>query len=593
MELGSSNALAENEFVRFTVMKQKSSRYIALCLVIAILVPFHAGALGAAREPVYAKHAMVASQHPIASKIGVEVLKKGGNAVDAAIAVGLALAVVYPEAGNIGGGGFMLIRKPNGETAAIDYREMAPAAAGRDMFVGKDGNLIRGEGSSDVGYRASGVPGTLAGFELAFKKHGSGKVKWADLVEPARVAAADGYLLTHRLAELFKTYKETLSRYPESKRVFLKNGAFYEGGELFKQPDLARTLARVKANGSSDFYRGATARLIAADMKANNGLITLDDLKNYLAKERTPLKGSYRGHEIITMPPPSSGGIVMLQVLNMLEGYDVRAMGANSAAKFHLFTEASRRAFADRAEFMADPDFAQVPTSQLVDKNYAATRRNSIDQTKAGTSATVGHGAVHISEGTETTHFTVIDKDGMVVSNTYTINDLYGSRVTIKGTGVLMNDEMDDFAARPGVPNMFGLIQGERNKVEGGKRPLSSMTPTIVLRKDGSFWFALGARGGPRIISAVMQSVINVIDHDMNIQDAIDSPRIHHQWLPDEIMFEPNGISPDTRKILDSYGHKFVTRPGNIASATGVMTTDSGLRMGAIDSRSDGEAIGY
>jgi gamma-glutamyltranspeptidase/glutathione hydrolase len=574
------------------VNKQKSSRYIALCLVLAILVQFQS-ASGAAREPVYAKHAMVASQHPIASKIGIDVLKKGGNAVDAAIAVGLALAVVYPEAGNIGGGGFMLIRKPNSETAAIDYREMAPGAAHRDLFVDKDGNLIKGEGSSDVGYRASGIPGTLAGFELAFKKHGSGKVKWADLVEPARAVAENGYVLTHRLAELFKGYKDTLSRYPESKRVFLRDGRFYEGGELFRQPDLARTLGRIKANGAKDFYQGETARMIAADMKANNGLITLEDLRKYVAKERTPLKGNYRGHEIITMPPPSSGGIVMLQVLNMLEGFDIKAMGANSAAKLHLLTEASRRAFADRAEFMADPDFADVPTSKLIDKNYAVSRRNTIDQTKAGTSAAVGHGTVQISEGTETTHFTVIDKDGMVVSNTYTINDLYGSRVTIKGTGVLMNDEMDDFAARPGVPNMFGLIQGDRNKVEGGKRPLSSMTPTIVLRKDGSVWFALGARGGPRIISAVMQSVMNVIDHDMNIQDAIDAPRIHHQWLPDEIMFERNGISPDTRKILDSYGHKFVTRPGNIASATGIMVTDTGLRMGAIDSRSDGEAIGY
>jgi gamma-glutamyltranspeptidase/glutathione hydrolase len=576
-------------------MKIRTSRWLTMVMMASLIwavVPLQAGAaIGA--SPVYAKHAMVASQHPIASKIGIDILKRGGNAVDASIGIGLALAVVYPEAGNIGGGGFMLIRKPNGETAAIDYREMAPGAANRDLFVDKDGKLIKGEGSSDVGYRASGVPGTLAGFELAFKKHGSGNVKWAELVEPARAVAANGYVLTHRLAELFKSYKETLSKYPESKRVFLKDGAFYEAGEVFRQPDLARTLARVKSNGASEFYRGETARLIAADMKANNGLITLNDLNNYVAKERTPLKGNYRGHEIITMPPPSSGGIVMLQVLNMLEGYDIRSMGANSAAKFHLLTEASRRAFADRAEFMADPDFAEVPTARLIDKNYAVGRRSSIDLTKAGTSATVGHGAVQISEGTETTHFTVIDKDGMVVSNTYTINDLYGSRVTIKGTGVLMNDEMDDFAARPGVPNMFGLLQGERNKVEGRKRPLSSMTPTIVLRKDGSFWFALGARGGPRIISAVMQTVLNVIDHDMNIQNAIDAPRIHHQWLPDEVFFEPNGMSPDTRKILDSFGHKFAEKPGNIASATGIMVTDSGLRMGAIDPRSDGEAIGY
>ncbi|MFL6468763.1 MAG: gamma-glutamyltransferase [Pyrinomonadaceae bacterium] len=544
-------------------------------------------------EPSIAKHAMVASQHPLASQIGVNILKKGGNAVDAAIGIGLALAVVYPEAGNIGGGGFMLIRKPDGKTTSIDYREMAPSAAGSDLFVDKNGKLIKGEGSSSVGYRASGVPGTLAGFELAFKRHGSGKVSWADLVEPARLLAANGYVLTHRLAELFKSYKETLSRYPESNRIFLNGGRFWEAGDLFQQPDLAKTLSRIKVKGASDFYRGETARLIVTDMKTNNGLITLDDLKNYVAKERTPLRGNYRGNEIISMPPPSSGGIVMLQVLNMLESYDLKTLGPNSAAKFHLFAEASRRAFADRAEFMADPDFADVPVSQLIDKKYAATRRNSIDLTKAGTSASVGHGNIAIKEGTETTHFTVIDKDGMVVSNTYTINDLYGSRVTIKGTGVLMNDEMDDFAARPGTPNIFGLIQGERNKVEGRKRPLSSMTPTIVLHPDGSFWFAAGARGGPRIISAVMQIVINVIDHGMNIQEAIDAPRIHHQWLPDEIMFEVNGISPDTRKILDGYGHKFVDRPGNIASATGIMVTNSGLKMGAIDPRSDGAAIGY
>jgi len=485
------------------------------------------------------------------------------------------------------------MRKANGECAAIDYREMAPAAATRDLFVNNNGELIKGEGGSSVGYRASGVPGTLAGFELAFKKHGSGKIRWAELVEPARLLAVNGYVLTHRLAELFKSYKETLSKYPESKRVFLNNGKYFEGGDIFRQPDLAKTLSRVKVNGASDFYRGETARLIAADMKAHNGLITFDDLKNYVAKERTPLRGNYRGNEIITMPPPSSGGLVMLQVLNMLESYDIKAYGPNSAAKFHLFAEASRRAFADRAEFMADPDFTRVPVSQLIDKNYAATRRNSIDLTKAGTSASIGHGDIKIKEGSETTHFTVIDKDGMVVTNTYTINDLYGSRVTIKGTGVLLNDEMDDFAARPGTANIFGLVQGERNKVEGRKRPLSSMTPTIVLRPDGSFWFATGARGGPRIISAVMQIVINVIDHGMNIQEAIDAPRIHHQWLPDEILSEPNGMSPDTKNILVGYGHRFTDKPGSVASATGIMVSKEGLRMGAIDPRSDGAAIGY
>lgn len=566
-------------------------RAAVLSWVLAVLaggIPAH----GSWREPVRGKHAMVAAQHEIASRVGVDVMKKGGNAVDAAIAVGLALAVVYPEAGNIGGGGFMLIRKANGDVFAIDYREMAPKAATRDVFVDKSGNLIRGEGSSTIGYRASGVPGTMAGFDLAFKKYGSGKVKWEELVEPARKLAEDGYVLSYRLANLFKAYKANLSKYPESNRIFLNNGKYFEEGDRLVQRDLAQTLGRIQSQGATEFYTGKTAELIAADMKANNGLITLDDLKNYKAKERSPLRGTYRGHEIITMPPPSSGGLVMLQVLNMLENYDLSAMGYNSAAKYHVLAEASRRAFADRAEFMADPDFADVPVNRLIDKKYAEERRSTIDPQKASKSSAIGHGKIG-AEPTETTHYTVVDGSGMVVSNTYTINDLYGSAVTAKGTGVLLNDEMDDFAARPGKPNMFGLIQGERNAVQPMKRPLSSMTPTIVLRKDGSLWFAVGARGGPRIISAVMQTVMNVIDHKMDIQAAIDAPRIHHQWYPDELYFEPFGLSPDSRKILESYGHKFAERPGNIASATGIMIDDEGVRLGAIDSRSDGEAIGY
>jgi gamma-glutamyltranspeptidase/glutathione hydrolase len=328
-------------------------------------------------------------------------------------------------------------------------------------------------------------------------------------------------------------------------------------------------------------------------MKAHGGLITLEDLKNYKAKERTALRGSYRGYPIITMPPPSSGGIVMLQVLNMLEAYDIRAMKYNSAAKYHVLTEAMRRAFADRAEFMGDPDFAKVPVSTLLDKNYIEKRRATIDPTHASSSKDVGHGDVPGGESMDTTHFTVADAAGNVVTNTYTLNDLYGSAVTVKGAGFLLNDEMDDFAARPGKANMFGLIQGEKNAVQPGKRPLSSMTPTIVLRKDGSFWFATGARGGPRIISAVLQTVINVIDHDMDIQAAIDAPRIHHQWLPDEILYEPFGLSPDTMKILSGYGHKFVDKPGGVAQATGIMFDAKGVRLGAIDSRGDGKAVGY
>lgn len=573
---------------------KKISVAVIIFSICFSLVPAQTKTEAAWRDPVRAKNAIVASQHELASKIGADIMKRGGNAVDAAIAVGLALAVVYPEAGNLGGGGFMLIRLKDGRTAAIDYREMAPKAANRDVFVDKNGEVIKGEGGSTIGYRASGVPGTPAGFDLAFKKYGSGKIKWSELVEPSRKLASDGYVLSFRLANLFKAYAKNLEQYEDSKRIFLKDGKFYNEGELFKQPDLAATLQRMQTSGAKEFYTGKTAELIAADMKKNNGLITLEDLKNYVAKEREPLKGKYRGYDIISMPPPSSGGIVLMQVLQMLEKYDVKKMGYNSAEKLHLLAEAERRSFADRAEYMADPDFANVPLKQLLDRNYLIGRADTINLTRASKSAEIKQGNIAISEGTETTHYTVADPDGNVVSNTYTINDLYGSAVTAKGTGILLNDEMDDFAARPGKPNMFGLIQGERNKVEGGKRPLSSMTPTIVLRKDGSVWFAVGARGGPRIISAVLQTVINVIDHDMNIQEAIDAPRIHHQWFPDQIYYEQYGISPDTRKILESYGHKFNDSPGGIASATGIAVEEkTNVKLGAIDSRSDGEAIGF
>lgn len=547
----------------------------------------------ATREPIRAPNAVVASQHELASKIGADVMQRGGNAVDAAIATAFALAVVYPEAGNIGGGGFMLIRLKDGRATAIDYREKAPAAATRDVFVDRNGELIRGEGSSTVGYRAAGVPGTVAGMELALKKYGSGKFTWRQLIEPARRLAAEGYVLSHRLAELFKSYRKDLSLYADSNRIFLRSGNYFKAGDRLVQTDLARTLARLQQFGAAEFYTGETARLIADDMRRNNGLITLADLKNYQAKEREPLRGTYRGHEIISMPPPSSGGTLLLHVLNILETDDVRQMGWASAQKYHLLVEAMRRGFADRAEYMGDPDFADVPFQKLLDKNYAKQRRATIDPTRASSSAAVKFGEIGGTEPTETTHFTIADQAGNVVSNTYTINDLYGAAVTARGTGILLNDEMDDFAARPGKPNLFGLIQGERNKVEPQKRPLSSMTPAIVLRKNGSVWFALGARGGPRIITAVLQSIVNVIDHDMNIQQAIDAPRLHQQWFPDEIAFEEYGISTDTRQILERLGHKFAEKPGAIASATGIMIDESGVKFAAIDSRSDGEAVGF
>ena len=572
----------------------KLRKLVPVFLVLILTIQFATIDVAAAwRDSVRGKNGMVASQHELASQIGVDIMKKGGNAVDAAIAVGLALAVVYPEAGNLGGGGFMVIRLKNGKSTTIDYREMAPKRATRNIYLDKDGKLIKGDGGSVIGYRAAGVPGTPAGFNYALKKYGSGNLTWAQLVEPARKLADEGYVLSNRLAELFYAFRKDLGAYGDSKRIFLNGGNYYKEGDLFKQPDLAQTLGRMKKKGAREFYNGKTAKLIAADMKRNNGLITLRDLKNYVPKERTPIRGNYRGHEIISMPPPSSGGIVLVQVLNMLEQHNIAAMGHNSAKKYHLLTEAMRRAYADRAEYMGDPDFSFIPAQQLIKKDYAIERSKSINPTKASNSKDLKFGEVVGKESADTTHYTVVDKDGNVVSNTYTINNLYGSAVTAKGTGVLLNDEMDDFAAQPGKPNSYGLVQGERNAVGPRKRPLSSMTPTIVLKKDGTFWFALGARGGPRIITAVLQSTINMIDHKMNIQQAIDAPRIHHQWLPDHIMWEEFGMSPDTRLILENFGHQFREKPRSLASVTAIAVDEDGVKLGAIDARSDGKAVGY
>jgi len=572
-------------------MKRISTFGVILGLFF-VCVPANAR-LTAMPDQARGQHGMVASNSEIASRVGVEVMQKGGNAIDAAIAVGLALEVVYPYAGNIGGGGFMMIRKKDGTATAIDYREMAPKAASRNVYLDKKGQLIKGEGGSIVGYRASGVPGTLAGFDLAFKKYGSGKLKWADLVRPARQIAETGFPLPYSLTRSLESYQDSLSQYEDSKRIFLNGGRMYKEGDSLIQPELAQTLKRIEEQGAREFYTGKTAEMIAADMKAHDGLITLDDLKNYQAKERMPVRGTYRGYEIISMPPPSSGGAILLEILNILEGYDLRAMGSNSSAKYHVVTEAMRRAFADRAEFMGDADFVDVPVKTLIDKKYAEKRRSSIKPTAASSSAEIGHGEITAGESMETTHFTIVDAEGNIVSNTYTINNGFGSAVTVKGAGFLLNDEMDDFAAQPGKPNMFGLIQGERNAVQAGKRPLSAMTPTIVLRKDGTPWFALGAAGGPRIISAVLQTIINVIDHDMRIQQALDAPRIHHQWMPDEIVTEPYGLSADTRKVLEGYGHKFIDKPVSIANGTAIMIDEKGVRLGGVDVRGAGGAVGY
>ncbi|HVS80971.1 MAG TPA: gamma-glutamyltransferase [Pyrinomonadaceae bacterium] len=551
-------------------------------------------ARAASREPVRAHHGIVASTNEIASKVGVDIMKRGGNAVDAAIAVAFALAVTHPAAGNLGGGGFMMIRLKDGRTTAIDYREMAPAAATRNVYLDQNGKVIEGEGGSIEGYRAVGVPGTVRGMELALRKYGSHRLTWSQLIEPARALAANGFSVTYPLARSLRGSREYLSKYTETKRIYLNDGKFYNEGDAFRQPDLAATFARLQQRGPNEFYEGQTARLIVNDMKRHNGLINLDDMRGYVAKERETLRGNYRGYEIISMPPPSSGGAVLIEMLNILEGYDFKKMDWASSDRYHLMTEAMRRAFADRAEYMGDTDFVKVPIAGLVDKQYAAQLRSTINPERASSSEQVRAGKPVGYESDETTHFTVVDAEGNAVANTYTLNNSYGSAVVAKGTGLIMNDEMDDFAAKPGTPNMFGLIQGERNAVAPRKRPLSAMTPTFVLRKDGSLWFTVGSPGGPTIINTVLDVITNVIDYGMNIQQAIDAPRIHHQWLPDELVFEPYGLSGDTQNVLLARGHK-LAKPRYLGDAEGIMIEEkTGVRLGATDPRrSDGLAVGY
>lgn len=551
----------------------------------------------APRPPVRGRHGMVSSVSEIASQVGVDVLKRGGNAVDAAVAVGLALAVVWPAAGNLGGGGFMVIRQAGGKATAIDYREMAPAGAHRNVYLDDKGEYIKE--SSTYGHRAAGVPGTVAGMALALEKYGT--MNWAQVAEPARKLAAEGFPVWYQLERSLRGASRELSRYPETKRIFLRDGNPYETGEIFRQPELAAVFARMIRQGPREFYEGRTARLIEASMRraANGGKawMTVADLKNYVAREREPLRTTYRGHEIITMCPPSSGGIALIEMLNILERYDLKAMGPSSSQATHLMVEAMRRAFADRAEFLGDTDFVKVPVAGLTSRAYADKIAATIDPARASTSAEITHGDpdayITRRESEETTHFTVVDKAGNVVSNTYTINGGFGNKITVEGAGFLLNNEMDDFAAKPGSPNMFGLIQGENNAVAARKRPLSAMTPTIVL-KDGKLWFAVGSPGGPTIINTVMQVLLNVIDHGMDIQQAIEWPRIHHQWMPDEIVYEPYGLSADVIKRLGEMGHKFTERPRHMGDAEGVMIEDkTGVRLGGSDPRPDGKSVGY
>jgi gamma-glutamyltranspeptidase/glutathione hydrolase len=589
--------------------------FCAVACLIALLmwpeVPAYAQ-----RSPIEARHGLVTSASVLASRVGVDILKRGGNAIDAAVATAFALAVTYPRAGNLGGGGFAVLRLSDGRVTSIDFRETAPSAATRDLFLDNQGNLIPGK--STVGYAASGTPGTVAGLALAEQKYGAGRLAWADLLEPARRLAAEGFVVTPALAHDLQASEKLLELFPESRRIYLRNGRLYRAGDRMLQPDLAATLGRLQQRGPQEFYVGKTARLIADDMAAHGGLVTLADLSHYRAVERTPLRGSYRGYQVVTMPPPSSGGIALLEMLGMLEPHDVAALGLNSAAKIHLFAEVMRRAFQDRAQFLGDPDFVRVPVAGLLDHDYLVRRMASFDPSHATSNAALPVGsptAAQVSylptgdpatthESTETTQFSVVDSAGNAVSITYTLNGLWGSGVTIPGAGVLLNDEMDDFAAKVGAPNMYGLVQGEANAIAPGKRPLSSMTPTIVLKNDKPFLIT-GSPGGPTIINTVLLVITDIIDHGLSVTQAVDAPRFHHQWQPDVIDHEPFFTSPDSDKLLTEEGYTLMMRtlypnaPEASAGTWGDAETilvdpTTGLRLGANDLRSpDSAAVGW
>jgi gamma-glutamyltranspeptidase / glutathione hydrolase len=589
-------------------------RSMAGILAVMAAVPVQAlvaqsgGTAATHEEPVRAQHAMVVSIEHNATDAGVEMLKAGGNAVDAAVAVGFALAVCFPQAGNLGGGGFMLVRMKDreGKFAAhfLDYREKAPAAASADMYLDAQGKVV--PGLSTRGYKAIGVPGTVAGLAYAEKTYG--KLTLKQVMAPAVRLASEGYVLSAEEARTMGGSKG-LAEFPESRRVFQRDGEPYKEGDRFVQPELAKTLERIAAN-PSEFYRGAMAGEIAGFMQKNGGLVTRQDLAAYEVKERTPLVGSYRGYEIVTSPPPSSGGIVLLETLNILSGYDLHKVGSDrSPEQVHLITEAFRRAYMDRGDYLGDPDFMSMPLRQMADPKYAAAWRKTVDPLKATASASLVRPEGFMPdppkvpsapESTQTTHFSVVDADGNAVANTYTLNGLFGSGVTVAGLGFLLNNEMDDFASKMGVPNMFGLIQGPANAIAPGKRPLSSMTPTIVL-KDGKVALVLGSPGGSTIITTVVNDLISVVDNGLNVQQAADAPRFHMQYLPDRVDVEKL-FPADVAEALKTRGYT-ITRAGEFDEKNPGVWGDSelierdlktGELLGANDQRHTfGKAAGY
>ena len=541
-------------------------------------------------HPIWAKQAMVSVQERVAAQIGLDILSQGGNAVDAGVGVALALAVTLPRAGNLGGGGFMMVHDAaSGETKAIDYREMAPADASRDMYLDENGdadsNLSRFTGL------ATGVPGTVAGMQVALETYGS--MSLAEVIQPAIKLAEEGITVTADLSDSLKGLEKRLKAWPSSEAIFYKeDGSYYEPGDILKQPDLAATLKKIAELGPDGFYKGDTAEKIAAAVQAAGGGMTVEDLANYQVEIREPVSGSYRGYDIVSMPPPSSGGTHIIQILNTLEAYPLGFLGHNSAETIHLMAEAMKRAYADRSEYLGDPEFVDVPVDELTSKAYAADTQKGISLNVATPSASIAPADLTPYESNETTHFSIVDKDGNAVANTYTINFSYGSGQVADGTGVLMNNEMDDFSAKPGVPNGYGLIGGDANAVEAGKRPLSSMSPTLVL-KDGQVYLVTGSPGGARIITTTLQVILNMIDHGMNVAEATIAPRIHHQWLPEELRVE-EGISRDTIAALEAKGHRVIEK--NVMGSTQSIHVDpdTGLLLGFSDTRRAGAAtLGY
>jgi gamma-glutamyltranspeptidase/glutathione hydrolase len=555
-------------------------RLIPAPFLLAVLLALPAHAL----TPVAGRKGMVASSEPLASQAGAEILQAGGNAVDAAVAVGFALAVTFPQAGNLGGGGFMLIRMSSGEAIVVDYREEAPAAATRTMYQDARGNLI--PGSSTIGARAAGVPGTVMGLGLAEQKYG--RLGLARVMAPAIRLARNGFPVTYSFAGHVRSERALLEKFDGSRHIFLRDGNFYEPGAVFRQPELARTLAAIAKHGPQGFYSGAAARALLATMQKYHGLITRSDLEQYQAKLRPPLVGHFRGYDILSAPPPSAGGTMLIEMLNVLEPLDLGA--ANSYSSIHLLAETMRRAFADRARFMGDADFASVPVAGLLSPRYAAGLRQEI--LMAPPEAPVRPGDPQVFESGSTTHFSVVDAEGDAVANTYTLNGWFGCGVTVEGAGFLLNNEMDDFTSKPGEPNLFGLVQGEANAIAPHKRPLSSMTPTVVIR-DGKARLVLGSPGGSTIPNTVLQVLLNVVVYKMDILQAVTSPRFHDQWTPDLLSFERGGFSSDTLDKLRQAGYPVSFRDSMGDCEAIEVAPQSGWRWGASDPRGDGKAVGY